>query len=178
MKTATTLFTLFASISTSHAVALSTVEPSIYPPGVLPSFTPGVIPGYTPGLGLPSNMPAPTDVPTFTLSPLPSASIPASASSGATTPMVPISSAASSLASLASSLASTNPPSSSTLAPTSTPQSTSARSTLGTRSSSATSQSTSIPPAPSAAGASGSLGGQGKERVWWVTFLLPLLVLA
>ncbi|KAL6710869.1 hypothetical protein ACN47E_007926 [Coniothyrium glycines] len=51
-------------------------------------------------------------------------------------------------------------------------------STLATSTSSvsATAQSTSIPLAPSAAGASGGFGSRTKEKVWWLTFFLPLLL--
>ncbi|KAF1938122.1 hypothetical protein EJ02DRAFT_469174 [Clathrospora elynae] len=38
-------------------------------------------------------------------------------------------------------------------------------------------QGTGIPLAPSAAGSSGGFGSRGKERVWWVTFFIPLLVM-
>lgn len=47
-------------------------------------------------------------------------------------------------------------------------------STTAAPSSSPTTQGTGIPPAPSAGGSPGGIG-RGKERVWWVTFLIPFL---
>jgi hypothetical protein len=35
---------------------------------------------------------------------------------------------------------------------------------------------TGIPPAPSAA-EGGAAGGKGRERVWWLSFLIPFLIL-
>ncbi|KAF7449346.1 hypothetical protein A1F99_063950 [Pyrenophora tritici-repentis] len=56
-----------------------------------------------------------------------------------------------------------------------------AGSTLGTATVSTStfiSQYSGIPPAPSAAGASGGLNGKAKETVWWVVFCVPFMLLA
>jgi hypothetical protein len=51
-------------------------------------------------------------------------------------------------------------------------------STVPTSTSTFISQYTGIPPAPSAAGASGISSKRNKERVWWVAYFVPLLFLA
>ncbi|CAE7023795.1 hypothetical protein PTTW11_03655 [Pyrenophora teres f. teres] len=56
-----------------------------------------------------------------------------------------------------------------------------AGSTLGTATvptSTFISQYSGIPPAPSAAGASGGLNGKAKETVWWVVFFVPFMFVA
>ncbi|KAH7399120.1 hypothetical protein DE146DRAFT_789085 [Phaeosphaeria sp. MPI-PUGE-AT-0046c] len=169
-------------------------------PGVIPTYTPGILPSLTPGIVPPpqSNVPATSpsaslsQVPSFVLSlgtPLPSTSnLPYTQASSASPSF---SSAALSLASeLSSALSSLSRVGSSTL-PTSSSltatyasvsaTSSPARSTFSTTTTSAPSsvnaQGTSIPPAPSAGGSSGSLSSRGKERVWWVAFLVPLIAL-
>ncbi|CAG5155465.1 uncharacterized protein ALTATR162_LOCUS3675 [Alternaria atra] len=51
-------------------------------------------------------------------------------------------------------------------------------STTATPTSTFISQYTGIPPAPSAAGASGLLSKRNKEKVWWVAFFVPFLLMA
>lgn len=50
--------------------------------------------------------------------------------------------------------------------------------TPSTSSTSSSPTNTEIPPAPLAAGASGGMGTRGKERVWWVIFFTPFMLLA
>ncbi|KAF2036189.1 hypothetical protein EK21DRAFT_83894 [Setomelanomma holmii] len=98
------------------------------------------------------------------------ASAPLSDSSAPSTTFIPINTASFSRASAYTPLSAT--PSSSRR-----PSASSARSTLSTTavpSSSFSAQGTGIPPAPSAAGASGNISARGKERVWWVAFLVDV----
>ncbi|OAK93639.1 hypothetical protein IQ06DRAFT_341029 [Phaeosphaeriaceae sp. SRC1lsM3a] len=178
--------------------------PGIIPsstPGVVPSYTPGVLPSLTPGIvpSPQSNVPTTTrsatlsQAPSFVLSlgsPVPSTSDLPITQTSSVSPLFSraLSSLASELFSASSSLTRVaSPITPSRSSQVSTFASTSAttsptRSTLSTTTVSATpsvnSQGTSIPPAPSAGGSSGSLSTRGKERVWWVAFLVPLIAMA
>ncbi|KAF1917113.1 hypothetical protein BDU57DRAFT_256212 [Ampelomyces quisqualis] len=175
-------------------------------PGVVPLFTPGVLlPSLTPGIVPPVQTSVATFVQSsqattstvvssvsssatsrpFTLDiSISSAIPPASSTLSSITSAAP--SVQSSITSAASSAAKSYAPTSQTS--TSAPESTAssprpsspAASTIRTsssRTSSATTQTTSIPPAPSAGGSSSTFGTGSKERVWWVAFFIPLVVL-